>query len=30
MEIGELTDKPADFDSGTVWCEESYIYFLDE
>lgn len=30
LEIGDLVDKPQDFDSATVWCEESYIYFLDE
>lgn len=30
MEIGNLVDKPVAFESETVWCEESYIYFLDE
>lgn len=30
FEIGELVDKPQDFESATVWCEQSYIYFLDE
>jgi hypothetical protein len=29
LEIGELTEMPAGFESETVWCEESYIYFLD-
>ena len=30
FELGELTDAPADFESTYVWCEESYIYFLDD
>jgi hypothetical protein len=30
FELGELTERPADFESLYVWCEESYVYFLDE
>ncbi len=30
LEIGDLVDKPHDFESATVWCEQCYIYFLDE
>ena len=29
LEIGDLADKPEGFESGTVWCEESYVYFLE-
>lgn len=29
LEIGDLTEKPIDFEDETVWCEESYIYMLD-
>jgi hypothetical protein len=29
LEIGDLTDKPAHFEDETVWCEESYVYFID-
>lgn len=29
LEIGELTEKPETFEGDTVWCEESFIYFLD-
>ena len=30
LEIGELTAKPEDFGDDSVWCEESYIYFLED
>ncbi len=30
LEIGQLTDKPSGFADQTVWCEESYVYFLDD
>lgn len=30
MEIGELTKNPDGSERGTVWCEESYVYFMDE
>ena len=29
LEIGDLSEKPAGFEDDMVWCEESYIYFLD-
>jgi hypothetical protein len=29
VEIGQLTDKPLEFDEDAVWCEESYVYYLD-
>ena len=29
LEIGGLTEKPAGFEEASVWCEESYIYYLD-
>jgi hypothetical protein len=28
LEIGDLSEKPDHFDGETVWCEESYVYFL--
>lgn len=30
LEVGSLTDKPAEFTDEAVWCEESYVYYLDE
>jgi hypothetical protein len=30
LEIGDLTQMPPGFTARTVWCEESFIYFLDE
>lgn len=30
VEIGNLTEKPNTFDGESVWCEESYVYFLDK
>ena len=30
MELGQLTEAPDNFEDAYVWCEESYIYFLDE
>ena len=29
LELGELTQKPANFEDEFVWCEESFVYFLD-
>lgn len=29
LEIGDLTEKPDEFEDETVWCEESFIYYLD-
>ena len=29
LEIGDLTVKPAEFTGGSVWCEESYVYFIE-
>ena len=28
LEIGELTLKPEGFEEDSVWCEESYVYFV--
>lgn len=30
LEVGSLIDKPADLQQDTVWCDEAYVYFLDE
>jgi hypothetical protein len=30
LEIGDLTDKPDHFDGETVWCEESYVYYVEK
>ena len=30
LEIGDLSEKPDTFDAETVWCEESYIYFIEQ
>jgi hypothetical protein len=30
MEIGNLTKNPDGSERDTVWCEESYVYFMDE
>jgi hypothetical protein len=30
VEIGNLTEKPDTFDRESVWCEESYVYFLEK
>lgn len=30
MEIGSLTKNSGGSESDTVWCEESYVYFMDE
>jgi hypothetical protein len=30
LEIGDLTEMPPSFTARTVWCEESFIYFVDE
>jgi hypothetical protein len=30
LEIGDLSEKPENFAARTVWCEESFIYLLDE
>ena len=29
LEIGQLSVKPDDFEDEFVWCEESYVYFID-
>lgn len=29
LELGDLTEKPEDFDDATVWCEESFVYVED-
>jgi hypothetical protein len=29
LEISDLTEKPAGFEEASVWCEESYIYYVD-
>lgn len=28
LEIGELSARPDGFEEDSVWCEESYVYFL--
>jgi hypothetical protein len=30
LQIGSLTEKPDSFEGDEVWCEESYVYYLDE
>lgn len=30
LEIGQLTKQANSADGDTVWCEESYVYFMDE
>jgi hypothetical protein len=30
LEIGDLSEKPEGFEQQTVWCEESYVYFVDK
>jgi hypothetical protein len=30
LELGDLKEKPVDLDQETVWCDEAYVYFLDE
>lgn len=30
LEIGDLTDMPPGFTARTVWCEESFIYFVED
>jgi hypothetical protein len=30
LEIGDLSEKPAGFDAQTVWCDETFVYFLDD
>ena len=29
LEIGQLSVKPDNFEDEFVWCEKSYVYFLD-
>ena len=29
LELGDLTDRPDGFEEQFVWCEESYVYFLE-
>ena len=30
LQIGDLTETPDGFEDETVWCEESYVYFLEK
>jgi hypothetical protein len=30
LELGDLTEKPVDMADNHVWCEESYIFYLDD
>ena len=30
MELGDLTDAPADFEESYVWIEDSYVYFDED
>lgn len=29
LEIGDLTTRPDGFQEDSVWCEESYVYFVN-
>jgi hypothetical protein len=29
LEIGDLTEKPLEFDGEFVWCDEDYVYYVD-
>ena len=30
LELGNLTDAPEDFPQAFVWCEESYVFLVDD
>ncbi|MEE8337709.1 MAG: hypothetical protein V3R95_06590 [Dehalococcoidia bacterium] len=30
LEVGDLTEKPEGFDAHFVWCDEMFVFFIDD